>query len=117
MIINSLLIDPSEFGARTDWEIKPEGACKGSDVCVPLRQDPWQDGQLDARVLSKQLGMPLVHDEKHNIWALGPESAVSGRVLSAAEAPDLEFPDVDGNMIRLSSLRGQKVVMVAWASY
>ena len=33
----------------------------------------------------------------HGIWALGPETAVTGRVLTSAVAPDLELPDADGN--------------------
>ena len=39
------------------------------------------------------------------------------RFLTTAVAPDLELPDFDGNPFRLSSLRGQKVLLVAWASW
>ncbi len=34
MILQSLAVDAEEFAARTGWEAKPEGLCKGS-VCVP----------------------------------------------------------------------------------
>jgi hypothetical protein len=34
-----------------------------------------------------------------------------------AEAPDLVLPDRDGNPFALSSLRGHKVALVAWASW
>ena len=34
-----------------------------------------------------------------------------------AEAPELRLPDLDGNEFVLSSLRGQKVVIVSWAPY
>ena len=61
--------------------------------------------------------MPLVADDAHGIWALGPETAVTGRALTTAVAPELELPDADGNPFRLSSLRGQKVLLVAWASW
>ena len=37
--------------------------------------------------------------------------------LASAEAPDLVLPTVDGEEFRLSSLRGQKVVIVSWAPY
>jgi hypothetical protein len=60
--------------------------------------------------------MPLVHDEDVGLWALGPAS-LSGRALASAVARELELPDVDGNLFRLSSLRGQKVLLVAWAPY
>jgi len=35
MILEEMLVDADAFSARTGWEIKPEGACKG-EVCVPL---------------------------------------------------------------------------------
>ena len=52
-------------------------------------------------------------------WACGrsgPE-AIGGRALATAQAPELVLPDVDGHEFRLSSLRGQKVVLVSWAPY
>jgi hypothetical protein len=117
VILTELTIDAEAFAARTGWVIEPQGACKG-EVCVPLdsaaRPD---DDELDVRVVAERLGMPLVADEAHGLWALGPETAVTGRALTTAEAPDLELADVDGNAFRLSSLRGQKVLLVAWASW
>ena len=52
----------------------------------------------------------------HEFWAVGP-AAVGSRVLASAEAPDLQLPDLEGNTFRLSSLRGQKVLLYAWAPY
>jgi hypothetical protein len=57
-----------------------------------------------------------VHDEQRGLYAIGPSTA-TGRALTTAEAADLELPDLDGNPFRLSSLRGQKVLLVAWASW
>ena len=58
--------------------MKPEGACKG-DVCVPLPDAARRpDGCLDVTVLAERLGMPLVSDDAHGVWALGPETAVAG---------------------------------------
>jgi len=37
--------------------------------------------------------------------------------LTTAQAPDLDLPAADGSRFRLSSLRGQKVMLVAWASW
>jgi hypothetical protein len=59
--------------------------------------------------------MPLVHDEPHDVWALGPESF--GHALASVQLPELELPDSDGNPFRLSSLHGRKVLLVAWASW
>ena len=110
MILASPTVDPAELAARTGWEVKPQGACKG-DMCVPLPVGP-----LAAETLSERLGMPLVHDEAEGLWALGPDT-VGGRALATAQAPDLTLPDLDGRPFSLSSLRGQKVLLAAWASW
>ena len=112
MILTSLTVDPTEFERATGWAIKPEGACK-EDRCVPLPADPA--ARSDVRVLAERLGMPLVHDAAAGLWALGPEAG--GRALTSAQAPELILPDWRGNEFRLSSLRGRKVLLVAWASW
>ena len=97
--------------------MKPEGACK-ADVCVPLPDSALRaDGQLDIRLVADPLGMPLVRHDDADLWSVGPESTVTGRALTTVEAPDLRLPDAEGRTFELSSLRGQKVVMVAWASW
>ena len=63
-----------------------------------------------------RLGMAVVHDADAGLWAIGPES-FGGRALVSAEAPELVLDDLDGNAFALSSLRGQKVVLVSWAPY
>ena len=46
------------------------------------------------------------------------EDAVGGgEALASAEAADPELQDRHGNPFRLSSLRGHKVVLVAWSTY
>jgi hypothetical protein len=108
VIIERLDEPPPELTARTGWEIKPEGACRG-EVCVPLPRP------FDVRELSRRLRMPLVHDEKHGLWALGPQS--DGHALTSAELPDIVLPDRHGEDFALRSLRGTKVFMIAWASW
>jgi len=113
MLVDSLNMDPEAFHEGTGWEIKPEGACKG-DVCVPL-----PDG-FDLRSTAERLGMAIVpasdDDADPRMWAVGPES-LTGRALVSAEAPELVLQDLDGNPWRLSSMRGKKVLLVAWAPY
>jgi hypothetical protein len=117
MIVEEATVEPGAFFARTGWEIKPQGACK-DDVCVPLPDAARaHDGKLDVQVIAECLGMPYVADDANGVGALGPELAPSGRVLSSAKAPELVLPDAHGNPFRLSSLLGQKVLLVAWASW
>jgi hypothetical protein len=112
MILERLDADPQELALRTGWEIRPEGACK-ADRCVPLPDSA--PAIVDVRVLAERLGMALVRDEEHGVWALGPESG--GHALLSAELPEIELPDRHGRPFSLRSLRGTKVLLVAWASW
>lgn len=113
MLLRSLHVPRSEFEAGTGWRLKPEGACQGN-VCIPLSQ-PAGD-PVDVARVAKGIGMPLVAAPDHGLWALGPAS-IGSRALATAQAPDLRLPDLNENEFRLSSLRGQKVLLYAWAPY
>jgi hypothetical protein len=114
MLLTSLRAEPSEFAARTGWEAKPEGLCRG-EICVPAPGAIGDDGALDVEVIAERLRMPLVHDAEHGLWALGP--GASGPALPCATAADPVLEDRDGNPFRLSSLHGRKVLLLAWASW
>ena len=113
MLVTSLEIGRSEFESGTGWELKPEGACKG-DVCIPLTQPPGDT--VDVTSLAEQMSLAIVEDSTHGLWAIGPES-INAHALTTAQAPELCLPDVLGVEFRLSSLRGQKVLVYAWAPY
>jgi hypothetical protein len=108
MILERLDEPPAELEPRTGWTIRPEGACRG-EVCMPL------PAPFDVRELAGRLGMALVHEERHGIWALGPEA--TGHALASAELPEIVLPDRAGRDFELRSLRGTKVFMIAWASW
>jgi hypothetical protein len=114
MIVDALDIDAAELEHRTGWVMRAEGACKG-DTCVPLPEGLVTGGRVDLLGLAERLRMPVLHDEENALWAVGPESG--GRALTTAIAPDLVLPDREGNPFSLASLRGQKVLLVAWASW
>jgi hypothetical protein len=59
--------------------------------------------------------MALIHDQKHGLWALGPQAET--HPLSSPKLPDIVFPDRHGEDFALRSLRGTKVFMIAWASW
>jgi peroxiredoxin len=114
VIVDDLRVDVDTLHAATGWRIKPEGACKGP-VCVPLPEGVRDAAGVDVPALAERLGMALLRDG--DVWALGPESAISGRALTTVTAPELELPDLDGHRFRLADLRGHKVVLAAWASW
>jgi hypothetical protein len=113
MLLRSLHISKGEFEAGTGWTLKPEGACQGH-ICIPLSQRVGDT--VDVASIARDMAMPLVASEEHHMWALGP-ATIKSRALASAEAPDLKLPDLDGNLFSLSSLRGQKVLLYAWAPY
>jgi hypothetical protein len=111
MLLDRPEVDPEDLAAATGWRLEPEGWCRG-DRCVPV---PPDGDARDVTVVAERLGMPLVHDEGHGLWALGP--AVTGRALDTAELPDLVLVDLDGREVRLRSFLGRKLLLVAWASW
>jgi hypothetical protein len=114
-VISDTLSVPVDVLAReTGWEVKPVGACR-EERCVPLPPGTLQDGRVDLQAFADRLGMPLLHDEQAGLWALGPESV--GRAMTTVTAPDLVLPLLTGEPFALSSLRGKKVLIAAWASW
>lgn len=113
MLFNSPKPGKQEFLDATGWELKPEGACKGT-VCIPYQHSDADT--VDLVSVSTALNMPLVQDSQFGLWALGPESGNS-RALSSAKAPEMRLPDINGNEFCLSSLKGQKIIVYAWAPY
>jgi hypothetical protein len=114
LILESLKVEVEDFETGSGWKLDQRGACWG-EVCIPLASDTSTNGLVDVALLARQLDMPIIHDEKHEIWSLGPRSG--GRALVSAVAPDLILPEIEGKSFELSSLRGQKVLLVAWASW
>lgn len=115
MILTELRATADEFARATDWQPKPEGLCRG-EVCVPAPGALSPDGMIDIAIAAQKLSMPLVHDTDHGVWALG-SATLSGKSLSTAVAADPELKTFNGGSFKLSSLRGKKVILVAWSSY
>ena len=114
MILESLTVPVTDFARNTGWDPKPEGLCRG-EVCVPA-PGALDGNHVNVRVAADKLGMPLVESPEHGVYALRP-ATLGGRALSTAVAADPELVNYDGTRFSLSSLRGKKVVLVAWSSY
>ena len=116
MILTEKNVSRETFEDGTGWQLKPEGACKGP-VCVPLADRAVaSESQVDGIAVAEAIGLPVVQDQEHGVWAVGPES-IGSRALVSAENADFDLPDLDGKLFRLSSLRGRKVLVYAWAPY
>ena len=113
MLAESPEISRAEFENGTGWQFKPEGACKG-DVCIPLATAPGET--INVAQMAQAMGLPIAQSTDHGLIAVGPES-IGSRALTTARAPDIRLPDLAGKQFALSSLKGQKVLVYAWAPY
>ena len=115
MIFSRLRVSASEFSSVTGWDPKPEGMCRG-EVCVPA-PGSLDNGVVNIETAAERLGMPIVHDTEHGVWSLGAATA-TGRTLATAVA---RFPssliDAMGRGFDFASLRGRRIIMIAWASW
>ena len=113
MLLSSLQITRDEFEVGTGWQLKAEGACKG-DICIPL--PAGNEETINVSAVAEAMQMPLAGEPEKGIWSLGPPS-IGSRTLVTAKAPELDLPDLDGSIFKLSSLIGKKVLVYAWAPY
>jgi peroxiredoxin len=115
VLVDCPAVPIDEFQNKTGWRITPEGCCLG-ERCVPIPKGAIRhNGTIELGMLAASLGLPLVHDERHEVWAFGP--LPGGKVLESARCPEVLLEDMEGNEFALSSALGKKVVLVAWASW
>jgi len=111
-------IPASEVREALDYALKPEGLCKG-ELCFPLRDRAAlvADDAVDLGELARVTGRPLALDVAERAAALG--TALDDRLaaLRGLEAPDFTLPDFSGRVHTLSSHRGKKVLLIAYASW
>ena len=107
----TLTLDPAVLG----WERKPEGLCR-DEICIPAPAGT-PSGSIDATLLARLLGRPLVVDAVEHVAVFGASAHERADSLRSGLAPDFELPDLDGVMHRLSDYRGRKVVLYAYASW
>ena len=111
-------LSPDALRAALGWELKPEGLCKGA-ICVPVRgqRDLVNETGIDLVAFASLLARPLALDVSERVACLGASAADRSARLASLAAPDFTLPDLDGNLHSLSDHRGQKVLLVAYASW
>src|SRR2546428_3762492 len=119
-----LWITTSDLTRATRFVIKPQGVCR-DDLCFPLPKNrraefvskkgstTWFNLSEFARLIQQ----PVVTDQKNGVWYFGARAAEQNGYLASLQAPNFTLPDLKGKLHSLSDFRGQKVLLVTWASW
>jgi len=113
---NGLWLAAADAARVTGWTLKPEGMCRG-DQCVPLASTAVVAGRVDVEAFWRRLGNPVLCSDDRETWVLGAGAEERNAALAGLMAPDFTLPDLSGKPHTLSDLRGEKVLLVTWASW
>jgi hypothetical protein len=114
---NRVLIEADDLTRATGWMHKPEGLCRG-EVCVPVRGAGLEvDGRIDLVVLAETLRRPMALDVTESAAFLGASAHERAEQLGSLRAQDFTLPDLQGRRHSLSDHRGNKVLLVFYASW
>jgi hypothetical protein len=111
-------VDAADVEDALGWKLERQGLCRGS-VCIPVRDRATlvRAGGLDLETLAALLDRPLAFDTDERVASLGENAGQRAAALATLEAPDFSLPDLSGRMHTLSSYRGVKVLLIAYASW
>ena len=113
-----MLLSPDAVRDALGWELH-EGTLCNDAMCVPLPAGSSlaSGGALDLSELARVLDRPLALDVGEGAAYLGASARERADALSSLIAPDLTLPDLAGRRHSLAEQRGQKVLLVVWASW
>ena len=123
-ISGDLWITTKDLARATRFVIKPQGVCR-DQLCFPLPKNrkaefikknggaSWFNLSEFARLIKQ----PFASDQKNGVWYFGARSEEQNGYLSSLEAPNFTLPDLKGKLHSLADFRGQKVLLVTWASW
>lgn len=100
------------------WHLEAEGLCKDGR-CIPTGAHEGLvtgDG-VDLARLAALDGRAVAIDAAERVAVLGPRTDERTAQLRALEAPDFVLSDLSGRPHALSSYRGRKVMLLAYASW
>lgn len=114
----AVLITPQAVESALGWQLKPEGFCRDG-ICLPLPADSAvvRDDLIDLVRLAGLLGRPIALDAREGAAYIGVAAAERARNLASLQASDFMLPDIHGRTHTLSQQHGNKVLLVAWASW
>jgi hypothetical protein len=113
-----VLLSAEALREALGWELH-EGTLCNEAMCVPLPAGSrlGEGGVFDLGEVAATLDRPLALDADARAAFLGVSAGERAQALGSLVAPDFTLPDLAGRPHTLSSYRGTKVFMVAWASW
>jgi hypothetical protein len=108
---DGVFVSADDLARATGWALKPEGLCRG-EMCVPARD--LDASSLDLASVAHALHRAVVIDTDGGVAAFAGDPMSAGMRASIDE---LELPDLDGNLVRMSDFSGRKRLLIAWASW
>jgi hypothetical protein len=113
-----VVLDPADVKDRLGWEVH-DGLLCNDMMCVPLADAAalTADGGIDLEGLARALDRALAVDVEERVAFLGASARERAQALGSQQAPDFTLPDLAGRPHTLAEHRGQKVLLVAWASW
>ena len=113
-----VLLSPDAVRDALGWELH-EGTLCNDAMCVPLPAgcSLALGGPLDLSELARVLDRSLALDVGEGAAYLGASARERADALSSLIAPDFTLPDLAGRRHSLAEQRGQKVLLVVWASW
>ena len=121
---NDLWITTNDLARATRFAIKPQGVCR-DELCFPLPKTriaefvSKKDGTtwFNLTEFARLIKQSFVVDQKNSVWYFGAREAEQNSYLSSLAAPNFTLPDLNGKLHSLADFRGQKVLLVTWASW
>jgi len=113
-----LLLSAEALREALGWELHDGTLCNDA-MCVPLPAGSrlGEGGVFDLGEVAATLDRPLALDVDARAAYLGVSAGERAQALGSLLAPDFTLPDLAGRPHTLSSYRGKKVLLIAWASW
>jgi hypothetical protein len=113
-----LLLSAEALRDALGWELHDGTLCNDT-MCVPLPAGSrlGEGGVFDLGEVAATLDRPLALDAEARAAYLGVSAGERAQTLGSLLAPDFTLPDLAGRPHTLSSYRGKKILLVAWASW